>query len=206
MADKISIEKVLKGLKSRNITGYFANDKEEALKTALSIMEKGKTVGWGGSMSVREIGIYDAVNGGDFVAFNRDNCKTLEEKRETELKIFGADYFLCSCNAVTEDGILVNVDGNSNRVAAIAYGPKKVIMIVGINKVEKDLESAVIRARQVAAPRNAQRFPIDTPCKKTGKCANCKAADTICCEFLITRFSKHTDRIHLILVNETLGY
>ncbi len=197
---------VIKGLESRNITGYFAEDRAQALKIALSIMEKGKTVGWGGSMSVKEIGLYDAVNCGDYVALNRDNCETAEQKREMELKTFGADYFLCSSNAVTKDGILINIDGNSNRVAAIAYGPKKVIMIVGKNKICDDLDSAIIRARQTAAPKNAQRFPINTPCKKTGSCAGCKAKDTICCEFLITRFSRHDDRIHVILVNEALGF
>lgn len=200
------LNEVIKGLNSRNISGYYAENRGEALKIALSLMEKGKTVGWGGSMSVKEIGLYDAVNNGDFIAFNRDVCETAEQKREIELKIFGADYFLCSSNAVTKDGILINIDGNSNRVAAIAYGPKKVIMVVGKNKICDDLDSAIIRARQTAAPQNAQRFPINTPCKKTGSCANCKAKDTICCEFLITRFSRHDDRIHIILVNEALGF
>lgn len=200
------LNEVIKGLNSRNISGYYAENRGEALKIALSLMEKGKTVGWGGSMSVKEIGLYDAVNNGDFIAFNRDVCETAEQKREIELKTFGADYFLCSSNAVTKDGILINIDGNSNRVAAIAYGPKKVIMVVGINKICDDLDSAIIRARHTAAPRNAQRFPINTPCRKTGSCADCKAKDTICCEFLITRFSRHDDRIHIILVNEALGF
>ena len=200
------LNEVIKGLKSRNINGYFAENKKEALKIALSLMEKGKTVGWGGSMSVREIGLYDEILKGDFITFNRDTCETAEQKREMELKTLGADYFLCSCNAVTKDGILINIDGFANRVAAIAYGPQKVIMIVGVNKICDDLDSAIIRARQTAAPRNAQRFPINTPCKKTGQCADCKAADTICCQFLATRFSRDKDRMHLILVNEDLGF
>ncbi len=197
---------VIKALSTRNISGYYAKNKAEALKIALSLIEKGKMVGWGGSMSVREIGLYDEIINGDYIALNRDACETAEQKREMEIKTFGADYFLCSSNAVTKDGILINIDGNSNRVAAIAYGPEKVIMIVGINKICEDLDSAIIRARQVAAPKNAQRFPINTPCKKTGSCADCKAKDTICCEFLITRFSRHDDRIHVILVNEALGF
>lgn len=200
------LNEVIKGLESRNISGYFAENKKEALKIALSLMEKGRTVGWGGSMSVREIGLYDAVNNGDFITFNRDTCETAEQKREMELKTLGADYFLCSSNAVTKDGVLVNIDGYANRVAAIAYGPKKVIMVVGVNKICDDLDCAIIRARETAAPRNAQRFPINTPCKKTGQCADCKAADTICCQFLITRYSKIKDRIHIILVNEALGF
>ena len=111
-----------------------------------------------------------------------------------------------SSNAITEDGVLVNIDGNSNRVSAYAYGPKKVVLIVGMNKVAKDVDSALKRARNVAAPVNAQRFGLDTPCSKTGSCLNCKSPDTICCQFLITRFSRHKDRIHVILVNDTLGY
>ena len=114
-------------------------------------------------------------------------------------------FFLSSANAVTDDGVLVNIDGNSNRVSCIAQGPKKVIFIVGINKVCPDLDSAMKRARNVAATANAQRFDIKTPCKETGKCFDCKSPDTICCQFLITRYSRHKDRIHVILVNDTLG-
>ena len=199
-------QKVIKGLESRNMTGYYAETKEEALKKALEIIPKGSSIGWGGSVSIAEIGLKEAVCNGDYTVFNRDVCATPEEKREVELKVFGSDYFLCSSNAITEDGILVNIDGNSNRVAAIAYGPLHVMMIVGMNKVAKDIDSALSRARNIAAPINAQRFPLDTPCKKNGSCANCKSMDTICCEFLITRFSRHAGRIHVILVNEELGY
>ena len=204
--NRMLAQKVIKGLESRNMTGYFVETKEEALNKALEIIPKGASVGWGGSVSLAEIGLKDAICNGDYNVYNRDACATLEEKRETEIKIFGSDYFLCSSNAITEDGILVNIDGNSNRVAAIAYGPLHVVMIVGMNKVTKDIDSALSRARNIAAPINAQRFPLDTPCKKNGSCANCKSLDTICCEFLITRFSKHTGRIHVILVNEELGF
>ena len=114
--------------------------------------------------------------------------------------------FLASCNAITDDGILVNIDGNSNRVSAIAFGPKKVIFIVGMNKVCGDVDHAMKRARNVAATTNAQRFGLSTPCAKTGACLNCKSPDTICCQFLITRFSRHAGRIHVILVNDNLGF
>ena len=199
-------EKVIKGLQSRNMEGYFAQTKEDALKIALEFIPSGASVGWGGSASIEEIGLKKAVCEGDYVVYNRDICKTPEEKRETEIKIFGCDYFLSSSNAITEDGILVNIDGNSNRVAAIAYGPLHVVMIVGMNKVAADFDNALSRARNIAAPINAQRFPLDTPCKKTGACANCKSRDSICCEFLVTRYSRHAGRIHVILVNEELGY
>ena len=204
--NRMLAEKVIKGLQSRNMEGFYAETKEDALKLALALIPAGASIGWGGSMSIEEIGLKKAVCEGDYVVYNRDICKNPEEKREVELKIFGCDYLLTSSNAITEDGILVNIDGNANRVAAIAYGPKHVIMIVGMNKIAKDEEAALYRARNEAATINAQRFPIETPCKKTGSCADCKSKDTICCQFLTTRFSKHTGRIKIILVNENLGF
>lgn len=204
--NRMLAEKVIKGLQSRNMEGFYAETKEEALKLALELIPTGSSIGWGGSMSIEEIGLKKAVCEGDYVVYNRDICKNPEEKREVELKIFGCDYLLTSSNAITEDGILVNIDGNANRVAAIAYGPKHVIMIVGMNKIVKDEEAALYRTRNEAATINAQRFPIETPCKKTGSCADCKSKDTICCQFLTTRFSKHTGRIKIILVNENLGF
>ena len=122
------------------------------------------------------------------------------------LAAYDADVFLSSANAMTEDGIIVNIDGNSNRVSAIAQGPRKVLFIVGMNKICSDVDSAIKRARNVAATTNAQRFGIDTPCAKTGSCMNCKSPDTICCQFLITRFSRHPGRIEVVLVNDNLGF
>lgn len=199
-------EKVIKGLNSRNMEGYYAATKEEALKMALEMMPEGSSVGWGGSMSTGEIGLLDAVCSGAYTVYNRDICRTPEEKRETQLKITGSDYFLCSTNAITEDGVLVNIDGMSNRVSCICWGPRTVLMIVGMNKVVKSVEDAVSRARNEAAPVNAQRFGLQTPCAKTGACADCKSPDTICCQMLITRFSKEKGRIKVILVNEDLGF
>lgn len=199
-------KKIIRGLESRNMEGYYVKTKEEALKLALSIIPEGSTVGWGGSVSITDIGLKQAILEGNYKALNRDACKDAEEKRAVELATFGADYFLCSSNAITEDGILVNIDGNSNRVAAIAYGPAHVLMIVGMNKVAKNVEAAVYRARNEAAPINTQRFPIDTPCKKTGSCVDCMSKDTICCQFLTTRFSRHAGRIKVILVEEDLGF
>lgn len=199
-------QKVIKGLESRNMEGFYVETKDEALEMALSMIEKGASIGWGGSASIEAIGLKKAVCEGDYVVYNRDICKDAVEKRETEIKIMGADYFLCSSNAITEDGVLVNIDGNSNRVAAIAYGPKTVIMIVGMNKVAKDEAAAMYRARNIAAPTNAQRFDLNTPCKVNGSCADCKSMDSICCQFLTTRFSRHKGRIKVILVNEEIGY
>ncbi len=199
-------QKVISGLEKRNMTGYFAANKDEALRIALSLIPAGSSIGWGGSVSIQEIGLKDAVCNGSYTVYNRDITKTPEERRQVEMNTFGCDYFLCSSNAVTEDGILVNIDGNSNRVASICYGPKHVIMIVGMNKIAKDLQAAIVRARTVAAPTNMQRFSNDTPCKKTGACADCLSPDTICCQMLVTRFSRHKNRIHVILVNDHLGF
>ena len=196
-------QKVIEGLASRNMTGYYAADKEEALKIALSLIPEGSSVTMGGGMSVHEIGLVKALSGGNYHFIDRD---AYADKREAMLLAYDADVFLSSANAITEDGVLINIDGNANRVSAIAQGPRKVIMIVGMNKVCSDVDGAMKRARNVAAPINAQRFGLNTPCAKTGSCMNCKSPDTICCQFLITRYSKHADRIHVILVNDALGF
>ena len=201
--NELLAQKVIKGLESRNMSGYYAKDKAEALAKALDMISEGSSVTMGGAMSAHEIGLVDALKKGNYDFIDRDNY---EDKRAAMLAAYDADFFLSSANAMTDDGIIVNIDGNSNRVSAIAQGPKKVIFIVGMNKVCSDLDSAMKRARNVAAPINAQRFGLNTPCAKTGACMDCKSPDTICCQFLITRFSRHADRIHVILVNDNLGY
>ena len=194
---------VIKGLESRNMSGYYAASKEEALKQALELIPEESTIAMGGCVSAREIGLVEALEKGNYNYLDRSKMSP----RESLMAAYDADIFLSSANAVTNDGILINIDGNSNRVSCIAQGPRKVVFIVGINnKVCSDLDSAMKRARNVAAPVNAQRFDLNIPCRETGKCFDCKSMDTICCQFLITRFSRHTDRIHVILVNDTLGY
>ena len=196
-------EQIIKGLESRNMTGYYAQSKEEALKMALDLIPEGSRVAKGGSMSVVEIGLEDAVKNGNYEYCDR---AAMKDKREAELFAYSADVYLGSVNAITEDGVLVNIDGNSNRVSAYAYGPEKLVLIVGLNKVASDADAAMKRARNEAATINAQRFGLSTPCSKTGRCMDCKSPDTICCQFLITRYSRHKDRIHVILVNENLGF
>ena len=196
-------QKVIKGLESRNMSGYYAGTKEEALKIALELIPKGSSVTMGGAMSAHEIGLVEALKSPDYNFIDRDKAS---DKRAAMLAAYDADFFLSSANAMTEDGIMINVDGNANRVSAIAQGPKKVIFIVGMNKITKDVDSAMKRARNVAAPKNAQRFGLSTPCTATGSCMDCKSPDTICCQILITRYSKHKDRIHVILVNDNLGF
>ena len=200
--NEILAQTVIKGLESRNMSGYYAADKEEAVKKALEVIGKGSTVAMGGCQSAHEIGLIQALEEGDYNYIDRSNMTP----RESLMAAYDADIFLSSANAITNDGIMVNIDGNANRVSCIAQGPKKVVFIVGMNKVCSDLDEAMKRARNVAAPANAQRFDVKTPCKVTGKCADCKSPDTICCQFLITRYSRHEGRIHVILVNDTLGY
>ena len=196
-------QKVIKGLQSRNMSGYYAETREEALQLALSLIPEGSTATMGGGVSVQEIGLVDALKNGNYNFIDREEYT---DKRAAMLQAYDADVFLASANAITDDGILVNIDGNANRVSAIAQGPKKVVFIVGMNKVCPDPDTAMKRARNVAAPINAQRFGLNTPCSKTGACMDCKSPDTICCQFLITRFSRHKDRIHVILVNDSLGF
>ena len=201
--NELLAQKVIKGLESRNMTGYYAADKEAALQQALGLIPEGSTVTMGGGMSVHEIGLVKALNEGNYNFIDRD---AMTDKRAAMLAAYDADFYLMSANAMTEDGILVNIDGNANRVSALAQGPRKVIVIAGMNKVCDDVDGAMKRARNVAAPINAQRFGLNTPCARTGSCMNCKSPDTICCQFLITRYSKHPGRIHVILVNDDLGF
>ncbi len=201
--NRLLAEKVIKGLQSRNMGGYFAETPADAVQIALGLIPEGSTVTMGGGMSVIETGLLDILKAGNYTFIDRD---AVADKRAAMLAAYGADVFLSGSNAITEDGILVNIDGNANRVSAIAQGPRKVVFIVGMNKVCRDLDDALGRARNVAAPVNAQRFGLKTPCTATGSCADCKSPDTICCQILITRYSKHKDRIHVILVNADLGF
>lgn len=201
--NELLAQKVIKGLASRNMAGYYAANKEEALRIALELIPEGSTVTMGGAQSVHEIGLPQALKCDRYSFIDRD---AIEDKRAAMLAAYDADVFLASANAITEDGILVNIDGNANRVSAIAQGPRKVVFVVGMNKVCDDVDGALKRARNVAAPINAQRFGLDTPCTKTGSCLNCKSPDTICCQFLFTRYSRHAGRIHVILVNDFLGF
>ena len=199
-------EKIIKNLEQRNMTGYYAENAEEALKLALSLIPEGASVSNGGAHSAEEIGLIAALKTGNYQYCDRNAQTEPDARRAAELFAYDADVYLGSVNAISEDGILINIDGNSNRVSAYAYGPKKLVLIVGMNKVAKDLDAAMKRARNVAAPVNAQRFCRNTPCAKTGSCMDCLSPETICCQFLITRYSRHAGRIHIILVDEMLGY
>ncbi len=200
--NKLLAQNLIKELNNRNIEAFYAKDKKEALNKILELIPENSSVTMGGCQSAIDVGLLDVLKTNKYNFIDRNKL----DKREALIKGYDADYFISSVNAISEDGILVNIDGNANRVSYICQGPKHVIFIIGMNKVTRDLDSAMKRARNIAAPINAQRFDIQTPCKKTGKCFDCKSMDTICCQFLITRFSRHKDRIKVVLVNETLGF
>jgi len=199
-------ELLVKNLKKRHFDAIYCQTKEEALTKALSWIPEGATVGWGGASSAQQIGLMAAVNAGNYKAIDRDQCKTPEEREQAAKDCLFADVFLTGANALSLDGEMVNIDGNGNRVGAIVYGPKTVIVIAGMNKVTESLEDAITRARTVAAPINQQRFDNETPCKMTGACADCKREDCICNQILITRNCRPAGRIKFILVGEELGF
>ena len=196
---------LVKNLQGRHFEAYYCEDRAQALEKALELIPKGATVGWGGAMSAQQIGLMDALNGGEYHAIDRDKCSTAEEKLQAANDSMFADVFLTGANAMSLDGQMVNIDGTGNRIAAIVYGPETVLVIVGMNKVEDTLEAAITRARTVAAPMNKQRFAAQTPCEVTGTCGDCKVEGCICNQILITRHCRPVGRIKFILVGEELG-
>lgn len=206
MRNEVLGNRIVKALESRNMEAYYVKTKEQALEKALELIPEGSTVSWGGSVSAQEIGLIDAVRGGNYTALDRKSAETREGQQEIMHQALSCDVYLGSVNGLSEDGILVNIDGNANRVAAYSYGPKTVLLIVGMNKVVKTETEAMGRARNEAAPINAQKFGLQTPCVKNGTCADCKSPDCICCQILITRYSREPKRIKVILVDEALGF
>ena len=205
---EVVANRVIDGFKKRNMKGYFCQTMEEANNLILSLIPEGDSVSWGGSMSIRDSGLTKAIKDcGKYNVMDRDEAKSTEEMREIQRQALLCDTFLMGTNAMTDDGELVNIDGLGNRVAALCYGPKQVIVVAGIKKVMHSEEAAIERARNVAAPINIHRFlENQTPCKVTGKCGNCLSqGNTICSYTVSTRFCS-TGRIHVILVNDYLGY
>lgn len=197
---------VLKKFKMRGFEGYYCSTKEEARDKVLSLMKKGSSVTWGGSETLKQIGIFDAMKKDDYVLYDRSTAKTPEEQRAFYGKAVTADYFLMSSNAITQDGQLINIDGNGNRVACLICGPQNVIVVASMNKITKDVESGIQRTRDMAAPPNAFRLGVKTPCEKIGRCADCLDDACMCCEVVVTRKSRVKNRIKVILVGEELGY
>ena len=198
---------VIAHLKKRNMEGYYCQYASLALDLAKSFMKEDAKICMGGSETIHEIGLYDVLKtGGNFTFYNQMEAKTNEERQDIMRKAFSADLYFMSTNAITEDGILYNVDGNSNRVAALCFGPSEVIIIAGMNKVVPNIEMAKKRVRGESAAINSIHLSKETPCAKTGVCYDCLSANTLCCECVETRYSRHPGRIKVILVGESLGF
>ena len=205
--NQLRAQQLVQALKQRNMEASYAATKEEALEQALAWVPEGSCIGWGGSVSIDAIGLKDAVRQGNYRVIDRDTAANAEEKEAMYRRILAdCDYFLTSTNAISQDGVLVNIDGTANRLAAMCYGPRHVLYIVGMNKVVATAEDALHRARNEAAPINAMRFGLKTPCSKTGCCYDCKSPDTVCCQILFTRFNHVPGRVKVILVEDSLGY
>ncbi len=213
------IEKTIKNLSANNIQAFYCETKSDVVNKVEELLTLGATISSGGSVSLIESGVLNLINKPCYNFLNRNRKGiTVEEQMEISKQVIGMDYFFCSANAVTENGELLNVDGLSNRISAIAFGPKKVIMVVGINKLVKDLNAAFLRVKKVAAPKNCVRLGIDNPCVKLGHCVallnsdnpnftdGCKIPTRICRNYLISGMQKEKDRIIVILCGEELGY
>lgn len=210
-----TIQKVIDALRKNRMLADYVETKEEVVPFVQSLIAEGSTVATGGSRSLDETGVTELLRSGNYIFYDRNNpALSPEEKAEMTAKGAGADVYLCSSNAVTEQGVLYNVDGFSNRVAAIANGPKKVIMVVGINKIVPDLDAAIRRVKTIAAPLNTKRLKCDTYCLKTGVCMGvdgsmtdgCHSPARICCSYLVSAQQRVENRIHIVLVGENLGF
>ncbi len=199
-------ETMIKKFAKRNMDACYVDTKEEALAKVLALMPEGSSVSYGGSATLTETGIMDAVKNGNYDFIERMDAKTPQEKREMMARQMMADYFLMSTNAFTKDGELVNIDGNGNRVCFLIQGPAHVIIVTGMNKMAEDIDAAIWRVRNYATPANCVRLGMKTPCSITGQCGNCMSDQTICCQEVITRRSMHPGRIQIIMVGEDLGF
>ena len=197
---------IIKNLQRRHMEAFYCPTAEDAVRQVSALIDDGSSVTWGGTMTVRDLGIPDVLkNRGTLEVIDRDLAETVEEKQAAYLRAFSADVYLTSANALSEDGVIVNIDGNGNRVAAITWGPKKVIFVIGLNKVAQTVEAALSRARGTASPINAARFDIKTPCQIDGVCHNCNSPESICNYVHFLRNSPKGRHV-VVLVGENLGY
>ncbi len=199
-------EGIIKNLEKRNMEGYYFDDSASCVNAIIGMMEEGAVVSWGGSESVKECGLMDAIQGGKYTLIDRMTAKSPDEAREIFAKTVMADYYLMSTNAITMDGELINIDGNGNRLACLIHGPKHIIMVVGMNKLVSTVEEGYDRVRDIATPANTVRLNKNTPCAHTGRCGDCLSPECICNQVVITRRSGHAGRIKIFFVAEELGY
>lgn len=201
------IKKTMDNLRLNKMKPYFAENSEQARDIVRGLIEKDKLITSGGSVTLKESGIIEMLTNEFTGAYlDRSAGKDREAVEEIMRKAFVSDTFLSSSNAITEDGELYNVDGNGNRVSAMIYGPKQVIIVAGVNKIVKNLDEAKKRVENCAAPKNTVRLEKVTPCAKTGKCGHCHSDDRICCSYVTLGQQRVADRIKVIIINEELGY
>lgn len=201
------VERTIKALEENNMNGYLVNSKEELINKINELTKEGELVSCGGSVTLKETGVLDYLRSGRFNFLDRyEPNLTPKDLKEIYRKSFSSDTYFTSTNAITENGELYNVDGNGNRVAAMLYGPDKVIVVAGVNKIVGDVHEAISRNKQISAPANTKRLNSKTPCVTTGKCMDCKSPDRICCEYTLIKRQRISGRIHVIFLNESLGY
>lgn len=199
-------DSVIEKFHERGIDGCYCDSKEEALEIIKSSLPPKCSISWGGSETLKEIGLFEIIGNPEYTLYDRKTAETKEEEKELYRNIATCDYYFMSSNAITLDGELVNIDGNGNRVACLIYGPEHVVIVAGMNKIVPDVETAVKRIQNTAAPINGVRLNTKTPCASTGHCHNCLSSGCMCCELVVTRKSRTTNRIKVILVGEELGY
>lgn len=204
--DEKLAQRMIKNLEQRHYDAYFCKTAEDIRNQVKELIPEGSTISWGGSMTIRNSGVTKMLKAGNYEVFDRDDVTTQEDKLRIYRKAFECDYYLASVNAISEDGVIINIDGNGNRVAAITWGPEHVILIVSLNKVCQDVDAAIKRARSTAAPTNMARFDFKTPCQIDGTCHDCKSKDSICNYISIQRMSHPAKRHIVILTSEDLGY
>ena len=197
---------LVKNLERRRFEAYYCPTAAEAIEKAISLIPEGSSVTWGGSVTIRDMGLKKAIKEGNYNVIDRDTASNPAEMKEMMRQGLLTDFYLTSTNAISESGVLVNVDGNGNRVAALCYGPNNVIVVTGLNKVAQDVDAAIKRARSYAAPINSMRFMGKTPCAVDGTCHNCTSEDCICNQIVLTRGCRPAGRIKVILVGEELGF
>ncbi len=197
---------MIENLKKRNMEGYYFENSADCVKAIVASIPQGSVISWGGSETIKESGLMDAVHNGSYELIDRSTAQNQEEARALYAKTVLADYYLMSSNAITIDGELINIDGNGNRVACLIQGPSHVIVVIGMNKVVTDVESGVARVRNIASPANAIRLGRKLPCAATGICHNCLSPECFCNQIVVTRRSGHAGRIKIYLVAEDLGY
>lgn len=198
--------KVAEALNKRYFEAYYCSDRAEALEKILELIPQDHVVSWGGAATMDELGVKEALRQRGQAVIDRDTAKDTQERQQMLKQALTCDTFLMGSNAISADGQLVNIDGTGNRVAALCFGPTQVVVVAGMNKVAGDLDGAMRRAREVAAPMNAQRFPLKTPCVANGLCGDCKGPDSICAQIVTTRLCKPAGRIKVVLVGEDLGF